>query len=83
MPTGKDIDYCVKEHPLDSHQQYLDCLCFPTLFPTGRYGFFVNITNNQLLYNIVNITYPLTTESLGGLNQYLEMKIKISFQMEI
>ena len=35
MPTGKDIDHykllSVKEHPLDSRQQYLDCLCFPTL----------------------------------------------------
>ena len=33
--TGKNIDdyklFSVKEHPLDSNQQYLDCLCFPTL----------------------------------------------------
>ena len=44
IPCGKDIDHykllSVKEHPLDSRQQYLDCLCFPTLFPSGRYGEF-------------------------------------------
>ena len=50
IPTGKDIDHykllSVKEHPLDSRQQYLDCLCFPTLFPSGRYGEFYPRTVN-------------------------------------
>ena len=40
--TGKDIDHYqllhVKEKPLDIHLKYLDVLCFPTLFPSGRYG---------------------------------------------
>ena len=44
MPTGKDIDHykllSVKETPIDNRQKYLDVLCFPTLFPTGRYGEF-------------------------------------------
>jgi len=44
MPTGKDIDHykllSVQECPLDNHQQYLDVLCFPSLFPTGQYGEF-------------------------------------------
>ena len=44
MPTGKDIDHykllSAKETPIDNCQKYLDVLCFPTLFPTGRYGEF-------------------------------------------
>ena len=44
MPTGKDIDHykllSVSEKPLDNRQKYLDVLCFPSLFPTGRYGEF-------------------------------------------
>ena len=42
MPTGKDIDHykllSVSEKPLDNRQKFLDVLCFPSLFPTGRYG---------------------------------------------
>ena len=44
IPTGKDIDHykllSVHEQPLDNRQKFLDVLCFPTLFPTGRYGEF-------------------------------------------
>jgi len=44
MPTGKDIDhyklFSVQECPLDNRQQYLDVLCFSSLFPTGWYGEF-------------------------------------------
>ena len=44
MPTGRDIEHykllSVHEQPLDNRQKYLDALCFPTLFPTGRYGEF-------------------------------------------
>ena len=44
MPTGKDIDHykllSVHEQPMDNCQKYLDVLCFPSLFPTGRYGKF-------------------------------------------
>ena len=44
MPTGKDIDHyrllSVHEQPLDNRQKFLDVLCFPTLFPTGKYGEF-------------------------------------------
>ena len=28
----------VKEDPIDNRQQYLDVMCFPTLFPTGKFG---------------------------------------------
>ena len=28
----------VKEAPIDTRQEHLDLLCFPTLFPTGQYG---------------------------------------------
>ena len=27
-----------KEDPIDNRQQYLDVMCFPTLFPTGKFG---------------------------------------------
>ena len=44
MPTGKDIDHLkllsIHEQPLDNRQKYLDVLCFPSLFPTGKYGEF-------------------------------------------
>ena len=44
MPTGRDIDHykllSVHEQPLDNCQKYLDVLCFPSLFPTGKYGEF-------------------------------------------
>ena len=30
----------VKEDPLDNRQVHLDVMCFPTLFPTGRFGEF-------------------------------------------
>ena len=28
----------VREDPLDNRQLHLDVMCFPTLFPTGRFG---------------------------------------------
>ena len=28
----------VKEDPINNRQQYLDVMCFPTLFPTGKFG---------------------------------------------
>ena len=28
----------VKEYALDNRQQYLDVMCFPVLFPTGKFG---------------------------------------------
>ena len=28
----------IKEDPLDSRQQHLDVVCFPVLFPDGRFG---------------------------------------------
>ena len=28
----------VKEDPLDSRQQHLDVMCFPVLFPNGKFG---------------------------------------------
>ena len=44
MPVGRDIDHykllSVHEQPLDNRQKFLDVLCFPTPFPTGRYGEF-------------------------------------------
>ena len=30
----------VKEHPIDNRQAHLDVACFPTLFPSGRFGEF-------------------------------------------
>ena len=30
----------VKEDPIDNRQQHLDTLCFPALFPTGKFGEF-------------------------------------------
>ena len=44
MPTGRDIDHykllSVHEQQLDNRQKYLDVLCFPSLFSTGKYGEF-------------------------------------------
>ena len=44
MPTGRDTEHYkllnVHEQPLDNRQKYFDVLCFPALFPTGRYGEF-------------------------------------------
>ena len=44
MPTGGDIEHykllSAHKQPLDNRQRYLDVLCFPTLFPTGKYGEF-------------------------------------------
>ena len=28
----------IKEDPLDSGQQHLDVMCFPVLFPNGKFG---------------------------------------------
>ena len=28
----------IKEDPLDSRQQHLDVMCFPVLFPNGKFG---------------------------------------------
>ena len=30
----------VREGPIDNRQQYLDVLCFPVIFPTGKFGEF-------------------------------------------
>ena len=30
----------VKEDPIDNRQQYLDVMCFPVVFPTGKFGEF-------------------------------------------
>ena len=30
----------VREDPIDNRQQHLDVMCFPVLFPTGRFGEF-------------------------------------------
>ena len=44
LPTSIDIDHykllSIHEQPLDNRQKYLDVLCFPLLFPTGRLGEF-------------------------------------------
>ena len=29
---------CIQESPLDNRQKYLYVMCFPILFPTGKYG---------------------------------------------
>ena len=40
--TGDDIEQYklmnVQEEPIDSHQKYLDVMCFPTLFHDGNFG---------------------------------------------
>ena len=39
--TESDIDQYkllnVREDPIDNRQQHLDVMCFPVLFPTGKY----------------------------------------------
>ena len=42
LSTESDIEQykllSVREDPIDNRQQYLDVMCFPTLYPTGRFG---------------------------------------------
>ena len=42
LPVGLDCDHykmlTIQERSLDSWQCHLDVLCFPSLFPTGRFG---------------------------------------------
>ena len=42
LSTESDIDQYkllnVREDPIDNRQQHLDVMCFPVLFPTGRFG---------------------------------------------
>ena len=56
MPTGRDIDHykllSVHEQPLDNRQRYLDVLCFPILFPTGKYGEFHPHSNIQRVHQV-------------------------------
>ena len=44
LSTTSDIEQykllSVTEDPIDNRQQYLDVMCFPVLFPTGRFGKF-------------------------------------------
>ena len=44
LPVGSDLDHYkmlkVHEPALDSRLKFLDVMCFPTLFPTGRFGEF-------------------------------------------
>ena len=44
LPVGSDIDHYkllkVHEPALDNRLKFLDVVCFPTLFPTGRFGEF-------------------------------------------
>ena len=44
LPVGSDIDHYkllkVHEPALDNRLKFLDVMCFPTLFPTGRFGEF-------------------------------------------
>ena len=42
LSTDSDIEQYkllnVKEDPINNRQQHLDVMCFPTLFPTGKFG---------------------------------------------
>ena len=42
LSTKSDIEQYkllnVREDPIDNRQQYLDVMCFPTLYPTGKFG---------------------------------------------
>ena len=42
LSTESDIEQyklmSVREDPIDNRQQYLDVMCFPTLYPTGKFG---------------------------------------------
>ena len=44
LSTKSDIEQykllSVTEDPMDNRQQYLDVMCFPVLFPTGKFGEF-------------------------------------------
>ena len=44
LSTTSDIEQkkllSVTKDPIDNRQQYLDVMCFPVLFPTGRFGKF-------------------------------------------
>ena len=44
LSTESDTDQCkvinIQEDPLDNRQKYLDVMCFPGLFPNGRFGEF-------------------------------------------
>ena len=44
LSTKSDIEQykllSVTEDPIDNRQQYLDVMCFPVLFPTGKFGEF-------------------------------------------
>ena len=44
LPVGSNLDHYkmlkVHEPALDSRLKFLDVMCFPTLFPTGRFGEF-------------------------------------------
>ena len=44
LPPTSDIEqykvFGVREDPIDNGQQHLDVMCFPILFPTGRFGEF-------------------------------------------
>ena len=42
LSTESDIEQykllSVREDPIDNRQQYLDVICFPILYPTGKFG---------------------------------------------
>ena len=39
LSTESDIDqYKLLKDPIDNRQQHLEVMCFPVLFPTGRFG---------------------------------------------
>ena len=44
LSTKSDIEqyklFSVTEDPIDNRQQYPDVMCFPVLFPTGKFGEF-------------------------------------------
>ena len=44
LSSSSDIEQykllSVREDPIDNRQQYLDVMCFPVLFPTGKFGEF-------------------------------------------
>ena len=43
ISSESDIEqYKLLHSPLDNRQRYLDVMCFPILFPTGKYGQYHN-----------------------------------------
>ena len=44
LPLGSDLEHYkmlkIQEPALDNRLKYLDVMCFPYLFPSGRYGEF-------------------------------------------